>query len=168
MTPKLDEWLTGHNASAPRDLAARRPLTPAERIVVAGTLVVVASLLLPWYGIPFSRGLSVTGVDSFGFADAALLITVGAAVLLVVRDAGGHKLARPLRSAELVVAAGVWAALLTIYLMIDRPDELASANAVSLRFGAFVALGGCIAVVVGGMRMRVEQAAERTPPPPAP
>ncbi len=80
----------------------------------------------------------------------------------------GHKLARPLRSAELVVAAGVWAALLTIYLMIDRPDELASANAVSLRFGAFVALGGCIAVVVGGMRMRVEQAAERTPPPPAP
>ena len=41
--------------------------------------------------------------------------------------------------------------------MIDRPDELASANAVSLRFGAFVALGGCIAIVVGGMRMRVER-----------
>ena len=47
---------------------ARRPLSPAERIVVAGAIAVVASLLLPWYGIPFSRGLSVTGVDSFGFA----------------------------------------------------------------------------------------------------
>ena len=155
-------------ASRSSEPAARRPLTPAERIVVAGAIVVAASLLLPWYGIPFSRGLSITGVDSFGFADAALLITVAAAVLLVVRDAAGRTLARPLRSAELVVAAGVWAALLTIYLMIDRPDELASANAVSLRFGAFVALGGCIAVVVGGMRLRVEQAAQRPSPPPAP
>lgn len=154
--------------SPSNDGPARRPLSPAERIVAAGAIAVVASLLLPWYGIPFTRGLSVTGVDSFGFADAALLITVGAAVVLVVRDAAGRKLARPLRSAELVVAAGVWGALLTIYLMIDRPDELASANAVSLRFGAFVALGGCIAVVVGGMRLRVEQAAQRPSPPPAP
>ena len=95
-------------ASRSSEPAGRRPLTPAERIVVAGALVVAVSLLLPWYGIPFTRGLSVTGVDSFGFADAALLITVGAAVVLVVRDAAGRKLARPLRSAELVVAAGVW------------------------------------------------------------
>ena len=55
-------------------------LSPAERLVAAGAIAVAASMLLPWYGIPFSRGLSVTGLDSFGFAHAALLITVGAAV----------------------------------------------------------------------------------------
>ena len=152
-------------ASDSSEPPSRRPLTPAERIVVAGALVVLASMLLPWYGIPFSRGLSVTGLDSFGFADAALLLTVGAAALLVVREAAGRTLARPLRSAELVIVAGVWAALLTAFLMIDRPDELASTNAVTLRYGAFVALGGCAVVVVGGMRMRAEQAAGRTPRP---
>ena len=50
-------------------------------------------MLLPWYGIPFSRGLSVTGLDSFGFADAALLITVGAAVV-AGRPRGGRPQAR--------------------------------------------------------------------------
>ena len=78
-----------------------------------GAIAVVASLLLPWYGIPFSRGLSVTGLDSFGFADAALLITVGAAVLLVAREAAGQH-ARRGRCAppSWSSAAGVWAALL--------------------------------------------------------
>lgn len=146
--------MAASNSSEP---PGRRPLTPAERIVAAGALVVLASMLLPWYGIPFSRGLSVTGLDSFGFADAALLLTVGAAALLVVREAAGRQLARPLRSAELIMVAGVWAGLLTAYLMIDRPDELARTNAVSLRFGAFVCLGGGIAIFIGGMRMRAER-----------
>ena len=137
---------------------SRRPLSPAERIVAAGAIAVAGSLLLPWYGIPFSRGLSVTGFDSFGFAHAALLITVGAAALLIVREATGRRLARPLRSAELVIAAGAWAALLTAYLMIDRPDDLAPAGGVNLQLGIYVALVGCVAIVIGGMRMRAEGA----------
>ena len=43
---------------------------------------------------------------------------------------------RPLRAAELVLVAGVWAALLTAYLMIDRPDELAGTTSVGLRSGS--------------------------------
>jgi hypothetical protein len=134
-----------------------RPLSPAERIVAAGAIAVGASLLLPWYGIPFSRGLSVTGLDSFGFAHAALLLTVGAAVVLIAREAAGHRLARPLRAGELVVVAGCWAALLTVDLMIDRPDELGNTTSVNLRFGAYVALAGCLAIAAGGLRMRAER-----------
>ena len=87
-------------ASPSNERPSRRPLSPAERIVAAGAIAVVASLLLPWYGIPFSRGLSVTGLDSFGFAHAALLVTVGAVAVLVAREAAGLRLARPLRTAR--------------------------------------------------------------------
>ncbi len=136
----------------------RRPLTPGGRTVGAGAIAVGASMLLPWYGIAFTNGLSVTGFDSFGFGDAALIVTVGAAVVLVVAEAGGTVLPRPLRTAELVIAAGTWAALLCAYLMIDRPDELAGSPRIGLRLGVFVALGGSVAIVLGGLRMRAERA----------
>ena len=57
------------------------------------------------------------------------------------------------------MAGGLWAALLTAYLMIDRPDELGDVGSVDLRFGIFVALGGCVTIIVGGMRMRAERIA---------
>jgi len=139
----------------------RRPLSPAERIVGAGALAVFVSLLLPWYGIALGNGLSVTGLDRFGFAHAALLITVGAAIFLVAREASGRAMPRPLRAAELVAVAGTWGALLCFFLMADQPDELAGRPDVQLRYGIFVALGGCLAIVVGGLRMRVEHPSER-------
>jgi hypothetical protein len=146
-------------ASPSNEGPQRRPLSPAERIVAAGAIAVVASLVLPWYGIPFSRGLSVTGLDSFGWVNAAQLVTVGAVVVLIAREAAGLRLARPLHAAELVMAGGVWAGLLTAYLMVDRPDELGDIGSVNLRFGIFIALGGCLTIVFGGMRMRAERKA---------
>ena len=63
-----------------------------------------------------------------------------------MREAAGRRLARPLRAAELVDGRRLWAALLTVYLMLDRPDELGDVTAVDLPFGIFVALGGCLAI----------------------
>ena len=132
----------------------RRPLSPAERIVAAGAIAVAASLLLPWYGIAFSDGLSVTGLDSFGFAHAALLVTVGAAVALIAREASGRTLPRPLRAADLVTVAGGWATVLCLYLIADRPDRLGGSGEVQIRYGIYVAIGGSLAILVGGLRMR--------------
>ena len=141
-------------AAGPSTEHARRPLTPGERIVAAGAIAIAASLLLPWYGIAFSRGLSVTGLDSLNFAHVALLLTAGAAAFLIAREATGHALPRPLRAADLVTVAGAWAAVLTVYLLADRPDQLGGSTEVKLRYGVYVALGGCVAIVVGGLRMR--------------
>jgi hypothetical protein len=141
----------------------RRSLSPAERIAGLGAIVAAGGLMLPWYGIPFGGGLSVTGLDSFGFANAALLLTLAAALTVIAREAAGRPPARPLRAAELVAIAGGWAALLSCYLMIDRPDQLAGTTHVGLRIGVFVSLGGCVAVVVGGLRMRVERGTATTP-----
>ena len=142
-------------SDAPRDgTHPRRSLTPAERLACIGAAVALGSMLLPWYGIPLTGGLSVSGFNAFGFAAAALLVAVGGAVVVVMREAAGRPPVRPLRSADLVMLAGVWAALVAVYLMFDRPDELAGSTRISLRIGPFVALGGCIAIVVAGMRMR--------------
>ena len=144
-------------AESPSTEPRRRALSPAERLVGAGVIAVGVSMLFPWYGLAFRNGLSVTGLDSFGFAHGALLLTAGSAAFLVARGAAGRTLPRPLEAAELVIVAGAWAAVLTGYLIAAPPDELAGATQVQLRYGVFVAVGGSIAIAVGGMRMRAER-----------
>src|SRR5690349_7408962 len=101
------------------DSHTRRPLTHGERLVCIGAAITFGSLFLPWYGITFTR-LSSSGIESFGFGAAALLVTAGAAVAAVVREAAGKPPSRPLRTAELVIVAGAWATALAIYLYFDR------------------------------------------------
>jgi hypothetical protein len=118
-----------------------------------GALVVVASPLFPWYGVPVSGGLSKTGLDQFGPATLAMLITAGAALVLIARRARGYVPPRPLGAGGLLIAAGVWIGALICYLIADRPDQLAGSANVNLRIGLFVALGGAIAMIAGGMRV---------------
>ena len=139
-----------------------RSLPPPARLAALGALTVPGSMLFPWYGIEFSSGLSQTGFDSFGLGQLALLITVGAALYLIVRGAGGYELPRPLREGTLLAAAGVWAAVLVGYLMLDKPDEISGFETIHLRYGIFVALGGSLALLLGGLRLRrAEIIAER-------
>jgi hypothetical protein len=127
---------------------------------VLGALVVVGSLVLPWYDIAFSR-VSQTGLGAFGFAHAALLTSVGAAIGLIMIIARGYSLPRPFSEGVLLVVAGAWASVLAVYLMLDRPDELAGRIDVGLRPGVFVALAGALAVIVGGLRVRREERTRR-------
>jgi hypothetical protein len=133
----------------------RRPLTRGERLVCVGAAIVFVSLFLPWYGITFTR-LSSSGFDSFGFGAAALLVTAGAAVAGVMREAAGKPPARPLRTAELVIVAGAWATALAVYLFFDRPDKLGASTNISPRLGTYVAIAGAMTIVVAGFRMRTE------------
>jgi hypothetical protein len=131
-----------------------RSLPPPARLAAVGAMVVAGSMLFPWYGIQFGPGLSQTGLDSFGLGEIALLLTVGAALYLIVRCATGYEPPRPLSEGVLLAAAGVWAAVLVAYLMIDRPDKIAGYTDIHLRYGIFVALGGAGALFVGGLRLR--------------
>lgn len=115
--------------------------------------MVAASLILPWYDVAFSQ-VAETGLESFGFAHLALLLTVGSAVGLILLATRGYLLPRPLSEGVLLAIAGSWACVLVAYLMLDRPEQLEGSTNVGLRLGAFVALGGAIALIVGGLRLR--------------
>jgi hypothetical protein len=135
------------------ETAPPRGLRPPERFCVLGALVVAGSLLLPWYDVAFTH-ISRTALDKFGFAHVALLLTVGSAVLLILRSTRGYVLPRPLSEGVLLAVGGVWAALLVTYLLLDRPEQLEGSTKVGLRMGGFVALGGAVALIVGGLRVR--------------
>ncbi len=134
-----------------------RSLPPPARLAALGALSVPGSMLFPWYGIEFSSGLSLTGFDSFGLGQLALLITVGAALFLIARCAAGYELPRPLREGSLLAVAGGWTAVLVGYLMLDKPDAISDRTGIHLRYGIFVALGGSLALLLGGLRLRRDE-----------
>jgi hypothetical protein len=134
-----------------------RSLSAHERLAALGAVIVVASLFLPWYGVTLAGGLVKTAVGTLGLIEAALLLTVGSAVLLIVACSRGYSLPRPLNEGALLVAAGAWSALLIAYRIMDRPDfELAGAGRVGLRYGIFIALIGAGLLAAGGLRERRE------------
>jgi hypothetical protein len=133
-----------------------RSLPPPARLAALGALAVPGSMLFPWYGIEFSSGLSQTGLDSFGLGQLALLLTVGAAIYLIARCASGYELPRPLREGSLLALAGGWSAVLVGYLMLDKP-EIPGHPTIHLRYGIFVALGGSLALLLGGLRLRRDE-----------
>ena len=148
-----------------RDL---RGLRGSERIAVTGTALILLSFFLPWYGFPVSGDpLAQTGWAAFSFAEGALVLVCGAVVLLALQVGGGYVPPRPLTEWGLFVAAGLWAAMIVGYRMVDRPDFdldlqlVAIERDYSLRYGIFVALGGALLIVAAGMRSRRKLLARR-------
>jgi hypothetical protein len=153
------------------EAAARRSLSAAvgrldrnERLAATGALVVLGSMFLPWYGFPFNRDLVITGFGAFTFVHAALLLTVGAACVLMLEHGRGLTLPRPVHEGTLLTIAGAWSALLCVYAMFDRPSVSRGGfdHSYGLRYGVVVALAGATVLGVAGMRRRHDElAAER-------
>ena len=127
-----------------------------ERIAALGALVVLASLPLRWYQIPFSSRLQQSGFGSFGWAEAALIITVLAALALLVQVGRGHRPPLPLHEGTLLAVAGLWSVLIVVVLMLDRPVAFVGGLPANydLGFGIFFALGGSIVLALSGLAIR--------------
>jgi hypothetical protein len=142
--------------------ARTRPLLPhlraGRRLSAIAALVIAASLLFPWYGFRIQDFGSVaqTGLDAFGWGQATLMLVVCAALTLIVLAARGYVPPRPLNEGALLAGAGVWAAIVCAYLMLDRPEEIAGFSTIRLRYGIFIAAGAAAALALGGLRVRQE------------
>ena len=127
-----------------------------ERIAAVAALVCFCGLVLPWYRAPFESQLAESGLESFGFAQAALLLTAGAALYLVLRSVEGHKPPLPLHEGTLLAIAGLWSAAIVVFLMLDRPRIQVGAfdTDYGLALGIFVELGAALTLALAGWSLR--------------
>jgi hypothetical protein len=157
----------GAEAETPGWLRAILELRPSERLAALGILICLAATLLPWYRAPVDNlGKSAWGDP--GFTLAALILTLAAALMLLMRVGGGHRPPLPLHEGTLLAVAGVWSAAIVVFAIFDRPEfQLGGfSREYGLGYGIFVALGGAgLLAVAGGRIRRVEIARERSAPP---
>jgi hypothetical protein len=127
-----------------------------ERIAALGALTCLASLALPWYHVRFANRFEKSGLGSFGFAEAALIITVLAALFLLVQVGRGRRPPMPLHEGTLLAVAGTWAAVIVGFLMLDRPSATIFDFPIDygLSYGIFFALGGAATLALTGLRIR--------------
>jgi hypothetical protein len=127
-----------------------------ERLATLAIAACIASLALPWYRIPTANRFEKSGLGAFGFAEAALLITVLSALVLIALVRRGRRPPLPMHEGTLLALAGAWAALIVAVLMVDRPQETVFdfPTDYGLRYGIFVAMAGAVTLAFAGLRMR--------------
>lgn len=153
--------------STPGWLHAIAGLDRFERLAGLGGVVCAASTLLPWYRAPVDQLAKTAWGGSFGFALLALLVTIGAALALLLRVGRGQRPPLPLHEGTLLALAGFWAAGIIVYLMVDRPDFTLAGfdQRFGLAYGVFVALGGAGVLAMAGLRIRRTEMRGRGDPP---
>jgi len=150
-------------------------LTPDQRLAGIAAVLLLVSMLLPWYqetGNALVRNRLVDIGDSknafqvYSFVEAAIfVVTAGVVALLWAR---GERKAFHLPGGDgtVIMAAGLWVMFLIFYRQLDKPDgrqEGPISTAVGVDWGIFVAfvLGALLAYA--GYRIR----ASHVPEPPA-
>ena len=153
------------NAEPPGWWQAIGALGALERLAALGAVVCAAATILPWYQAPVG-GLVKTGLGSFGFVMAAQLLSVGAALFLLLQGGRGRRPALPLYEGTLLALAGFWAVAMVVYSMVDRPSFPLSGFETEYRlaYGIFVALGAAGLLGVMGLRIRAAELSARRRP----
>jgi hypothetical protein len=133
-----------------------------QRLAFIGAALILVSLPLPWWRSPTNDNLVLTGLGSFSAIEAALVLTAAAVLFLLFKTGGGYLFPRPLREWSLLLTAGIWAALIIGFRIIDRPDfTLGGADEpYEVHYGILIALGGAALIGAAGLRRRSDE-----PPP---
>lgn len=135
--------------------------------IAAGVLLL--SMFLPWYEksvvIPGSRSFANDSISAFGavsFVEAAIFLVAAGVLVLVLARGEGRSFHLPGGDGTIILAAGLWAALLIFYRIFDRPDISGEGGTVGVQWGFFVAFVAAGALAFAGQRIRV--AARPEPP----
>jgi hypothetical protein len=157
---------------AARTGGAWRRLSAEQRLAVVAALLLLLSMLLPWYqetGNAIVDGKLTSIEDSknafqvYSFVEAAIfLVAVGVLVLMFAR---GERRAFHLPGGDgtVVMAAGLWVMFLVFYRQLDKPGgrhEGPISTSIGVEWGIFVAflLGALLAYA--GFRIRAAHVAE--------
>ncbi|MGH2854051.1 MAG: hypothetical protein ACRDLF_07645, partial [Solirubrobacteraceae bacterium] len=160
-----------------------------RRLAALAAMALFATMFLPWYQqnavvsaaktAPLvSRNLDAFAV--FSFVEAAVLLVAMAVLFLLFARAEGRSFQLPGGDGTVVLAAGLWSALLLVLRLFDKPGvtQHGVAANVGVQWGIFFALAAAGLLAYAGSRMRSAQRPApplvrrdrppRYPPPPPP
>ena len=168
-TPPPPEPPAGPSSPARPGLGRRvrsawRSLAGDQRLAAGAALALFICLFLPWYStspthVPVhQKGLSTshTGLATFGWVEAAVLLVAVAVLFLLFARAERRAFHLPGGDGGVIVAAGVWVAFLILWRFFDRPG-FGSGVAVGLQWGIFVTLAVAVVLAYAGTRVRAAQ-----------
>jgi hypothetical protein len=150
---------------------AWRALAGEQRLAGVAALILLGTLLLPWYRKSFfvAKGRSLASandtITGFGSADFVLasivLVAFGVLALLFFR---GEKRGFHLPGGDglVVLVAGGWTAFLTFYRIVDPISVHGQGATVGIQWGVFISFLAAALLAYAGLRM---QAAHRPEPP---
>jgi hypothetical protein len=113
-----------------------------ELLALLGAALIIASLLVPWYGGGTLGDLDAW--DTFGPAMALLIAAACAALAMVISAVTERSTALPVSTAVWSVLLGLIAVVAAIVRVLERPDY-----STALRLGAWLALAGAAAILAG-------------------
>ncbi len=142
-----------------------------RRLAAVAAIALFVAMFLPWYqqnavvtaakNQPLiSRNLNAFQV--FSFVEAAVLLVAVAVLVLLYMRADGRRFQLPGGDGAVVLAAGVWSALLLILRLFDKPGitQHGVAANVGIQWGIFFALAAAGLLAYAGSRMRAGQRPE--------
>jgi hypothetical protein len=145
-------------------MMAFRRIRVGELVTLLGSASVIVSLALPWYG--GSTLGTLDAWDTFGAGLVLLLAAACAGLAMVASALAERSTALPVSLAVWSVAVGFAGVIAAIVRVLERPS-----HATSLCAGAWLALGGAIAIALGAwLTLRDEHVSAYDPvsPPPRP
>ena len=146
-------------------------MSNGDKAIAAGSVVVLVSLFLPWYG--WDAGVfgsaSVDGFNSWGILTLIALVAVVAFWVIRAYLADSVKLPdMPVTDDQAYMIGGAVEALgAVLFWLVYHNDNLGLAN-LGVRYGIFIALVGGVVTAYGGYLKQSEPAPAPPPPPPVP
>ncbi|TMK39485.1 MAG: hypothetical protein E6G56_11025 [Actinobacteria bacterium] len=165
-------------AAARRIGRAWRALARDQRLAAVAALGLVVCMFLPWYevraiasGAHSFSSVPRTGIGVFEWVEAAILLVAAGVLLMLFARAENRAFHLPGGDGAVIVAAGVWAAVLLFYRVLDRPHVSGTGATVDIQWGFFVAFVASGALALAGQRVRAAHHPEppiEVPDPPRP
>ena len=165
--------------------SAWRVLTPEQRLAGGASAALFVTMFLPWYqqnavvNAPRTAPLQSRNLNAFqvfSFVEAAVLLVALAVLYLLFARSERRSFKLPGGDGSVVLAAGIWVALLLILRLFDKPGITTHGIAanVGIQWGIFFALAAAGLLALAGSRMRAGARPEaplvrrpRRPSPPA-
>jgi len=134
-----------------------RRLRAGEWIALAGSVCIFVALALPWYETPSG---SLGAWSTFGPTVVLLIIAAVLGVLLAIVTASERSSAIPTATVVWTVIGGLAAVVAALVRVLERPS-----HASGVEVGAWLALVGAVAILVGAWQaMRDERTSAFDPP----